>query len=75
MKPASLRCSGASSADKCSFAEAMPAPSWAGCSGPEKIMVLPQVKMRLASSSEGTTMAAPAAANDLDKPSVTSMRS
>ena len=43
----------------------MPAPSSAGCSGPEKIIVLPQVRTRRAVSASGNTITAPPAENAL----------
>ena len=56
-------------------AEAMLAPSCAGCIGPEKIMVLPQLATVCASSFVGKTSAAPAEAPAFAQPSVTIIRS
>ena len=55
-------------------AEAMAAPRSAGCSGPEKISVLPQVRTRRAVSASGNTSTAPLAANALASETTTTVR-
>ena len=60
------------SLDRWTRAEAMAAPIRAGCSGPEKIIVLPQVRMRRAVSASGSARTAPPAENPLaSEPTIT----